>query len=48
MIVFASPFERLLYRITAVDPEADMTGREYATCFVLFGLTGTLLCCMEF
>jgi K+-transporting ATPase ATPase A chain len=40
---FCLPVERLIYRITAVDPEAEMTGREYATCFVLFGLTGTLL-----
>jgi potassium-transporting ATPase potassium-binding subunit len=37
------PVERLIYRITAVDPNLEMTGREYATCFVLFGLTGTLL-----
>ena len=37
------PVERLLYRITAVDPNVEMTGKEYATCFVLFGLTGTLL-----
>ncbi|HVR26913.1 MAG TPA: potassium-transporting ATPase subunit KdpA [Candidatus Polarisedimenticolia bacterium] len=40
---FCLPVERLIYRIIAVDPEAEMTGREYATCFVLFGLTGTLL-----
>ena len=37
------PFERLIYRITAVDPDLEMTGKEYATCFVLFGLAGTLL-----
>ena len=37
------PVERLLYRITAVDPNLEMTGTEYATCFVLFGLAGTLL-----
>jgi K+-transporting ATPase ATPase A chain len=37
------PVERLIYRITAVDRDLEMTGREYATCFVLFGLTGTLL-----
>jgi potassium-transporting ATPase potassium-binding subunit len=37
------PVERLLYRITAVDPNVEMTGKEYATCFVLFGLIGTLL-----
>jgi len=37
------PVERLIYRITAVDPSVEMTGKEYATCFVLFGLAGTLL-----
>jgi len=37
------PVERLIYRITAVDPDVEMTGKEYATCFVLFGLAGTLL-----
>ena len=37
------PVERLLYRITAGDPDLEMTGTEYATCFVLFGLAGTLL-----
>src|SRR5260370_31474929 len=40
---FFLPFERLLYRITAVDPNLEMTGKEYATCFALFGLAGTLL-----
>ena len=37
------PVERLIYRVTAVDPDVEMTGKEYATCFVLFGLAGTLL-----
>jgi K+-transporting ATPase ATPase A chain len=37
------PVERLIYRITAVDPNVEMTGKEYATCFVLFSLAGTLL-----
>ena len=37
------PVERLIYRITAVDPDVEMTGKEYATCFVFFGLAGTLL-----
>ena len=37
------PVERLIYRITAVDPNVEMTGKEYATCFVLFGFAGTLL-----
>ena len=37
------PVERLIYRITAVDPNVEMSGKEYATCFVLFGLAGTIL-----
>jgi K+-transporting ATPase ATPase A chain len=37
------PVERLIYRITTIDSTAQMTGKEYATCFVLFGLAGTLL-----
>jgi K+-transporting ATPase ATPase A chain len=40
---FCVPVERLIYRITFVAPDAEMTGKEYATCFVLFGLVGTLL-----
>jgi K+-transporting ATPase ATPase A chain len=40
---FCLPAERLLYRITAVDPNLEMTGKEYVTCFVLFGFAGTLL-----
>ena len=40
---FCLPVERLIYRITAVDPNVEMTGKGYATCFVLFGLIGTLL-----
>jgi K+-transporting ATPase ATPase A chain len=37
------PVERLIYRITAVNPNVEMTGKEYVTCFVLFGFAGTLL-----
>ena len=37
------PVERLIYRITAVDPNLEMTGKEYATCFVFFGFAGTVL-----
>jgi len=37
------PVERVIYRITAVDPDLEMTGKEYATCFVLFGFAGTIL-----
>jgi K+-transporting ATPase ATPase A chain len=40
---FCLPVERLIYRITFVDPNVEMTGKEYATCFVVFGLAGTLL-----
>src|SRR5580700_3564598 len=38
-----TPLERLVYRITAVDPNVEMPSKEYATCLVLFGLAGTLL-----
>ena len=37
------PVERLIYRLAAIDPEVEMTGKEYAMCFVLFGFVGTLL-----
>ena len=37
------PVERLIYRISGVEPDVEMTGKEYATCFVLFGFAGTLL-----
>ena len=37
------PVERVIYRITLVDPDREMTGREYVICFVLFSLVGTLL-----
>jgi K+-transporting ATPase ATPase A chain len=37
------PVERLIYRLSGVNPNLEMTGKEYATCFVLFGLAGTLL-----
>ena len=40
---FCLPVERLIYRISFVDPNVEMTGKEYATCFVLFGFAGTLL-----
>jgi potassium-transporting ATPase potassium-binding subunit len=35
------PAERIVYRITFVDPDREMTGKQYAICFVLFGLVGT-------
>jgi len=37
------PVERLVYRITAVDPNVEMSGKEYAACFVIFGFAGTVL-----
>jgi potassium-transporting ATPase potassium-binding subunit len=37
------PLERLVYRITQVDPNLEMTSAEYTTCLVFFGLGGTLL-----
>ena len=37
------PIERFIYRTTLVDPNVEMTGTQYAICFVLFGLIGTLL-----
>jgi potassium-transporting ATPase potassium-binding subunit len=37
------PVERIVYRITFVDPDREMTGKEYAICFVLFGFVGTFL-----
>ena len=40
---FCLPVEKFLYRVTAVDPAAEMTFAQYATCFVLFSLAGTLL-----
>jgi potassium-transporting ATPase potassium-binding subunit len=37
------PVERFIYRMSAVDPDVEMTYQEYATCFVLASLVGTLL-----
>jgi potassium-transporting ATPase potassium-binding subunit len=37
------PVERLIYRITTVDPNIEMTTTQYTVCFVFFGLAGTLL-----
>ena len=39
---FLRPLERLVYRLAGVDPEAEMDWKRYATCFLLFGLGGTL------
>ena len=40
---FLLPVEKFLYRLTAVDPAAEMSFPQYATCFLLFGLVCTLL-----
>jgi K+-transporting ATPase ATPase A chain len=37
------PVETGLYRLSGVDPAAEMTWREYAAAFIRFGLLGTLL-----
>jgi K+-transporting ATPase ATPase A chain len=37
------PVERLVYRVARVDPRREMRWKEYAICFVLFSLAGTLL-----
>ncbi len=37
------PIERLIYRITKVDPNVEMSSAEYTMCLVVFGLVGTLL-----
>ena len=36
------PLERLIYRLTGVKPQAEMSWQEYASAFVLFGMIGTL------
>ncbi|HXW54419.1 MAG TPA: potassium-transporting ATPase subunit KdpA [Candidatus Cybelea sp.] len=37
------PIETFLYRVTRVNPAAEMTFTEYATSFAFFGLIGTLV-----
>ncbi len=37
------PVERLIYRLSAIDPDEEMSNKEYATSFVLFAFSGTLL-----
>src|SRR5271165_5730246 len=39
---FFCPLERLIYRVTRVKPKEEMTWREYAYSFVIFGMVGTL------
>jgi K+-transporting ATPase ATPase A chain len=36
------PVEQLIYCMSAIDPDVEMSGKEYAICFVLFGFVGTL------
>src|SRR5262249_851501 len=40
---FLRPLERIIYKLARVDPELEMSWRQYAVAFVLFGLVGTLL-----
>jgi potassium-transporting ATPase potassium-binding subunit len=37
------PIERAMYRLTGVDPQAEMSWKEYAVSFILFSGVGTLL-----
>jgi len=37
------PIERLLYRLAGIDPTREMNFKQYSICFVLFGMTCTLL-----
>jgi K+-transporting ATPase A subunit len=37
------PIERIIYRVCGVIPKQDMVWTEYAYCFLLFSLFGTLL-----
>jgi potassium-transporting ATPase potassium-binding subunit len=37
------PFERLIYRMTGVDPEWEMNCAQYSIAFIVFGLVGTLV-----
>jgi K+-transporting ATPase ATPase A chain len=37
------PAERLIYRLTGIDADRQMNGKQYAIAFVLFSLAGTLL-----
>jgi K+-transporting ATPase ATPase A chain len=48
LIVFVFRLSGSSIVLTAVDPDLEMTGKEYVTCFVLFGLAGTLFLCAVF
>ena len=37
------PLERLIYRLTGVQPDVEMCWQQYALSFVAFGMVGTLL-----
>jgi K+-transporting ATPase ATPase A chain len=37
------PVERLIYRLTGVEPKIEMRWQEYARAFIVFGMVGTLL-----
>ena len=38
-----SPIETVIYRVSGIDPDREMSFVEYSSCFVLFGLACTLL-----
>ena len=37
-----APFERLIYRVSAIDPDKGMSWKEYAVCMLLFNIIGLL------
>jgi potassium-transporting ATPase potassium-binding subunit len=37
------PLERLIYRLTGVDPELEMDWKQYSIAFIVFGLIGALV-----
>jgi potassium-transporting ATPase potassium-binding subunit len=37
------PVERLIYRLTGIDPDVEMDWKQYSLAFIIFGLVGTLL-----
>jgi len=44
---FCVPIERLIYRVTAVDPNVEMTAAQYAIAFVLLAWPERF-CCIAF
>ncbi len=37
------PIERMVYKLTGIDPQREMNARQYSIAFIIFSLVGTLL-----